>query len=125
VTSAQQIRDTLKRYTELVSAGDWKAISALYADGATVEDPVGTELRRGRDAIEALYREAAGMKLHMQLTGPVCVAGNEGAAPLLITTTRPDGRQAFLDVIDVMSFDERGRITSMRAFWSPEDWRSP
>jgi steroid delta-isomerase len=121
--SAEHIRETLRRYAELVSAGDWKAISELYADDATVEDPVGSEVRRGRDAIEALYREAAAMKLHMELTGPVRVGGNEAAAPLLIRTSRPDGRTAFLDVIDTMAFDERGRITAMRAFWRPEDWR--
>ena len=29
----------------------------------------------------------------------------------------------FIDVIDVMKFDDAGKITSMRAFWSPADLR--
>jgi len=32
----------------------------------------------------------------------------------------PDGKRAFIDIIDVMSFDEDGLITSMRAYWSPD-----
>jgi steroid delta-isomerase len=28
-----------------------------------------------------------------------------------------------MDVIDVMTFDDEGKITSMRAYWNPADMR--
>jgi steroid delta-isomerase len=116
MTDANQIRKVFERYPELISKGDWEGIVALYADDASIEDPIGSDLRVGRDAIREFYKVSAGA-VTMKLTGPVRVAGSEAAAPLLVLIG-PAGQQQALDVIDVMTFDESGRITSMRAFWS-------
>ena len=48
---AAHIRQLVERYPELVTKTDIDAILALYADDATVEDPIGSEVRRGRDGI--------------------------------------------------------------------------
>ena len=58
--SAQQIQATMARYVELVDAGDIDAIVALYAQDATVEDPVGQAPLHGIDAIARFYREGPG-----------------------------------------------------------------
>lgn len=110
------IRDLYERYPEMVTRGDVDGIVALYAEDASIEDPIGSELRRGRDAIRAFYASSAG-SVTMKRTGPVRVAGREAAAPLVVLLGAEGERQA-LDIISVMSFDDDGRITSMRAFWS-------
>jgi steroid delta-isomerase len=53
----------------------------------------------------------------MRRTGPVRVAGHEAATPVVVLMGPEDQRSA-LDLISVMSFDENGKIASMRAFWS-------
>lgn len=115
MVDAQYIRKLYERYPAMVTKGDVEGIVALYADDATIEDPIGSELRRGKEAIRAFYQASAG-KVTMKRTGPVCVAGREAATPLVVLLG-PEGQQQALDVISLTSFDEDGRIRSMRAYW--------
>jgi ketosteroid isomerase-like protein len=77
VVSAEHIRSVFARYVQLVTAGDVDAIAQLYAVDATVEDPVGSPVHRGRDAIRAFYRASAG-SVDLVLEGRVRVAGTRG-----------------------------------------------
>lgn len=116
MADAERIRQVMTRYPELVTKGDLDAIVALYHPDATVEDPIGSETRVGHDAIRAFYATSAGRVL-MKLTGPVRAAAGEGAAPYRVLLGA-EGQQQVIDIIDVMTFDGAGAITSMRAFWS-------
>jgi steroid delta-isomerase len=58
----------------------------------------------------------------VEITGPIRVSGLECAVPMLAELTMNDSK-SYIDVIDVMTFDEGGKITSMRAFWSPAEMR--
>src|SRR5262245_2056917 len=110
--SAEHMRNVLARYVDCLSRGDCDGIMTLYADDAVVEDPVGSPPRRGREAIAELYRSAAG-KVRVELDGRVRVAANSAAAPML---GRPVGMPGMVvEIVDVMTFDAEGRITSMRA----------
>lgn len=110
------IRQVFERYPQLVTKGDVDGIVALYADDASIEDPIGADLLVGKDAIRTFYEASAGT-VTMKRTGPVRVAGREAATPLVVLMG-PEGEQQALDIISVMVFGEDGRITSMRAFWS-------
>ena len=116
MVDAAKIRAVYDRYPTLMSKGDVDGIVALYADDATIEDPIGSELRRGREAIRAFYEASAGT-VTIRLTGLVRVAGCEAATPMVVLMG-PEGEQQALEVISVMKFDDTARITSMRAFWS-------
>ncbi|SLI41289.1 Steroid Delta-isomerase [Mycobacteroides abscessus subsp. abscessus] len=48
------------------------------------------------------------------------VAGDSAAFAFRVVTETGDQRIT-IDPIDVMTFDEQARITSMRAYWSPDD----
>lgn len=113
-----QIRSVYSRYVALVSAGDFDAIATLYDADATLEDPIGAPLQRGREAIRAFYKASSGA-VKLTLSGPVCVCGLEAAAPM-VATLGSEGKRAYIDIIDVMTFGEDGQIRSMRAFWSPD-----
>jgi steroid delta-isomerase len=118
--TAAHMRGVFQRYVELVTAGDVDGIVALYAPGATVEDPIGSPIHRGHAAIRAFYTASRGSVL-LELDGRVRVAGREGAAAM---TARPKGAGAVvIDTLDTMGFDEDGLVTSMRAYWSPETIR--
>ena len=119
--TAEHMRQVLQRYVEGVSSGDCDAILALYADDATVEDPVGSEPRRGKEAIAELYRNAAG-KVRLELDGRVRVAADSAAAPMLGRPTSMPGM--VVEIVDVMTFNDEGLITAMRAYWSADTIRS-
>ncbi len=102
-------------YLTAVTRGDIETIVALYADDATLEDPVGSDPAHGRDAIRAFYERALRrMSLRCERTGPVCSTGAALAFPFRLTVG--DGAMV-LDVIDVFELDPSGAIRSMRAYW--------
>src|SRR5215813_2610486 len=106
MVDAQYIRKLYERYPEMVTKGDVDGIVALYADDATIEDPIGAPLHRGKEAIRKFYQAAAGT-VTMKRVGPLHVVIGAEAGP----------KQA-LDIISVMAFGADGKIQSMRAFWS-------
>ena len=116
--TADQIRSTVESYVKMMTAGDADGITALYADDATVEDPIGALPVRGRDAIRKWYGASAG-KVRLALEGPIRVAGGEAAFAMVGTVGTPESPM-YIDIIDVMKFDAEGRIVSMRAFWSAD-----
>ena len=53
---AEHIESVVRRYLDLVANGTADDIASLYADDATVEDPVGGEVHIGRHAIHGFYK---------------------------------------------------------------------
>ncbi|MCY1395429.1 Steroid Delta-isomerase [compost metagenome] len=117
--SPQAIQATMARYVELVDAGDIEAIVALYAEDAVVEDPVGKPAIHGIAEIARFYREGLGVSnASAMLTGSVRATHNGcGAMPFRVDLVW-DGQACSIHVIDVMEFDEQGKIRSMKAYWS-------
>lgn len=116
--SLDEIRAVVEKYVELMNAGDADPVAALYSPDGTLEDPVGGELRVGIEAIRKFYAASVGAVV-LELSGPIRAAGNEAAFPMRGILGSGDKRSV-IDIIDVMTFDEDARITSMRAFWSPD-----
>jgi steroid delta-isomerase len=114
-----RILETIQSYVELVGKGTADEILGLYAEDATVEDPVGTEVRTTRAAIREFYAAIEPLEQESRL---VSARVADGQAALLFELVTRVGDQTYtLAPIDVMTFDDEGRITSMRAFWSNAD----
>lgn len=110
----------VKRYLELLAAdASADEIAALYAEDATIEDPVGSDVRRGRDAIREFYAAIENVEKHTELLGLKAV-GNQAAFFWALNVKMGDSGTR-VDPISVMTFDDDGKITSMRAFWSSAD----
>jgi steroid Delta-isomerase len=117
--TADDCAKTVNRYLELVANGSADDVSALYAEDATIEDPIGSELRRGRAAIHDFYAAFENADKHTELIS-LRVGANEAAFLWRLTIKAGDGGTA-IEPISVMTFDDDAKITSMRAFWSPAD----
>jgi steroid delta-isomerase len=113
----------VQAYMDALNAGDLEAIVALYADDATVEDPVGSAPVAGREAIRAFYARSLATPLQVRLEGPVRVAGRECAFAFAVTLTY-DGRHMTIRPIDTFRFDEQGHIVQMRAYFGPANFES-
>ncbi|NIB43539.1 SnoaL-like domain-containing protein [Pseudomaricurvus alkylphenolicus] len=107
-------------YLAALNAGDLEAVMNLYAEDATLEDPVGSDIKVGKAAIREFYTGATSMKLQAERLGDARCAGSEVAFPFAVTTTM-DGTTSTIQVIDVFKFNDEDKIISMRAFWGPEN----
>jgi steroid Delta-isomerase len=113
------IAETVKRYLDLVATGKADDIVTLYAADATIEDPVGTDLRRGQEAIHEFYAAFQDTKKETELA-ELRVGAGEAAFLWHLTLDAGDSRTR-ISPISAMTFDDDAKITSMRAFWSPSD----
>ena len=116
-----EMKAVLQQYLDAYNAQDADAIIALYADNATIEDPVGSAPLQGKEAIGAFYRQVIPMGGKLKLVVPVRGSHSNSAAMAFVVENFMYGNTVNINVIDVMTFDESGKITSMRAYWGPED----
>jgi steroid delta-isomerase len=122
MTTPEQARATLDRYVDRHTAGDIDGILTCFAADATAEDPVGTDAHVGTDALRAFFEGTHALcdRLELELTGPVRVALPWAAVPMrAISHIGADA--LVVDIIDVMTFDDDGLITEMKAYWSFDD----
>ncbi len=121
---AATIRSAVEAYCAAFTAGDRAAYVGLYADDGWIEDPVGSERLVGHQAIGGFFDQSQAMadSIELRLTGPVVVAAGEAAFPMQARPTI-GGTEFMVDIIDVMTFADDGRITTMRAFWDAAEMR--
>lgn len=110
-------------YVDGFERGDLDAIVGLFADDATVEDPVGTPPKRGLAEIRAFYAGSLATGAKLELLGDPRCAGDHVAFPFAVKLEW-DGRRQIIEVIDTFRFDEAGKITEMRAFFGPANMKS-
>ncbi|MDJ0394868.1 nuclear transport factor 2 family protein [Rhodococcus sp. G-MC3] len=119
MVSADEIRSAVTNYLDTVGNKPSADVAALFADDATLEDPVGTEPLAGREAIEKFYSALDAAQCTTELLD-IRTAGNSAAFRFRVNTDT--GEQTIrIEPIDIMTFDDQARITSMRAFWSQDD----
>lgn len=118
------INATIDAYLAAFTAGDRAGYLDCFVDDAWLEDPVGTPRREGREDIGAFWDEAHVMPDAIELRphGLRVVVGAEAAFTLQARAS-VGGQTLVVDVIDLMTFDDAGRIASLRAFFDPSAMR--
>lgn len=121
MSSESAMRAAMQEYIDAFNRADLDSLVALFADDATVVDPVGSPPREGRAAIEAFYREALQTGARLTLAAPIRASYDRAAAMAFdVELTLEDGPTR-IRTIDVMTFDDDGRFASMHAYWGPGD----
>ena len=120
MNTAEHMTEVVQRYVAALNASDLDGIVAIYADDATVEDPVGSEPKRGIEAIRAFYAESLKLPLQVALTGEVRAAANEAAFAFTVGFEY-QGRKTVISPIDHFCFNEAGKVVSMRALFGPQN----
>ncbi len=110
---------TVQRYLELAAQGNVDGIVDLYADDATVEDPVGSEVHIGSQAIRGFYSQIPDTDKSADVV-TLRTLGNEAAFFWTLNIDLGEGRIG-IEIISTMTFNDDGKISSMKAYWSPED----
>jgi steroid Delta-isomerase len=108
------------QYLARHAAIDLEGVLSLFTEDATVEDPVGAPVLRGRSAIREFYRatHARNGPLVFERIGRTLVGGDEVVLHVRARLARDgDGDGAGMDVIYLIRVDDGGRIRSLRAFF--------
>jgi steroid delta-isomerase len=115
--SAEDIIQTVTRYLDFVSKGQPDDVAALYADDATVEDPVGGEVHIGRQAIRGFYGAIENVKAQTDVV-TLRALGNEAAFHWTLSLDF-GGSGMRIDIISTMTDD--AKIASMKAYWGQDN----
>ena len=118
------INATIDAYLAAFTAGDRAGYLDCFAEDAWLEDPVGTPRREGREDVGAFWDEVHVMPdaIELRPRGLRVVVGAEAAFTLQARAS-VGGQTLVVDVIDLMTFDDVGKITSLRAFFDPSAMR--
>lgn len=112
--------NAVDQYMRSLNESDLKGILSLYADDATVEDPVGSKIVSGKDSLREFYTGAVNIELKVKRTGSVRIAGVEAAFPFELQMNI-NGVHTLTEVIDVFRFNKEGKVVSMRAYHGPSN----
>jgi len=115
-----EMKGALQAYIDGFNADDPDSIMALFADGAVIEDPVGSPLK-SRAEFEAFIRQGVKFGARLKLAAPIRGSHSNYAAMVFIVTFVQDGVRYTTNSTDVMTFDEAGKIVRMDGFWGPGD----
>lgn len=107
---------TVHKYVEAFEKQDIDIIRDIYADDAVVEDPVGTDPHRGMDAICEFYEKGLSAGAKLELTGNCRCAGYSVAFPFRVVLG-----EMKIEIIDVFTFNDDGKVVDMKAYWGPEN----
>lgn len=121
--STDRMRLAVETYFEGFARRDLETLLSIFAEDATVEDPVGTTPIGGIDKLRPFYERALTLDLTLTLEGPIRFAENYALFPFRIDSRRPSG-PVVIDCIDMFTFDDAGKVTSMRAFFGPDNIRT-
>lgn len=119
----QLIKDALQAYVDNITEGNLEGIIDLFAEDAVVEDPVGTEPKRGHAELREFYQAACDSVAKMVLEGNVRAVGTWGACAMLAYPKDAEDTLV-IETLDVMQFNSEGKIISMNAYWGDSNMRA-
>ena len=112
------ITSAVQTYIASFEKGDLEAIMGIFAADCWIEDPVGSERKAGREAVREFYKIGVNMGVRLELESEIRIAGNEAAFAFRLERDTPQGKMS-LRSIDVMVFNDEGKVRSMRAYFGP------
>ena len=121
--TTEQKLAVVQGYIDAFSKGDAEAALALFAEDATVEDPVGTPIKHGHAEILPFYQSSIATGAKLALLGEPRFAGDYVAFPFTVTLEW-GGQKSVIEVIDTFKLNDDGKIMEMRAFWGPENMKA-
>lgn len=119
--SQATMKAALQAYVDRTNAGDTAGVATLFADTATIEDPIGSPTRTKAEFVALI---ADGIRYGARITPVAPIRGSHGAEAALVFDveyTPPGGPRTRIRSLDICTFDGNGLITGLRACWGPDD----
>lgn len=117
--SSETMIAAIQAHCRTLSGHDKDAWLALWAEDTVLEDPVGVDTYRGLESLRTtfwkLIDNLTPMKLWLERDVIVC--GHEAIAILHGVVTSGGKLQRVGPIVDHFTFNDDGKIKTMRAFW--------
>ena len=112
--------DTILAYTAAIGALDADAFAACFAPDSELHDPVGAPPHYGREGARAMLASFQPLveSIHFR-PGEIRLHGRSAAFTWVIEAKGKNGRAASAEGIDVIEFDETGKIVRTNGYWDP------
>lgn len=120
MATSEQMTAAVHAYVAAFDKGEPELAVALFAEEASIEDPVGTPLKVGHAAIREFYTGSMAAGAKLVLEGPVRIAGDYAAFPFSARLMM-GGNDMRVDVIDIFKFNDAGKIIEMKAYFGPDN----
>ena len=115
------MKATLQAYADRINAGDAAGVLALFTPDAEIEDPIGSPIKRGND-LPRWFADTVAFDTRITPVAPLRGShGNEALLVFDVEFTPPGSPRMRIRSADACTFDAAGRITSLRAYWGPDD----
>lgn len=112
------VRATIESYVEGWRTGNRELWSGLFAEDATLVDPVGTAPMVGKAACVGFFDKVQAMPLRFAPNvHRIAVCGHEALLLFRMEATDENGNGYFVEVADIFALDDAGKITSLKAYW--------
>ncbi|WP_240377111.1 nuclear transport factor 2 family protein [Bacillus piscicola] len=122
MVTESQMKAAMQQYIDGFNQKDANMLISLFADHARIEDPVGGgKIVEGKAAITSFYELAVTLVDNLELSAPIRGSHSHYAAMAFRIFMKNDGKPIQIDTIDVMTFDDDGRIIDMKAYHGPGD----
>jgi steroid delta-isomerase len=114
----QQVRATIEAYVQGWAKSDRVAWGALFADDAVLLDPVGKPPHVGKPAVLAFFDGVQDLPFKFTpRVHRIAVCGHEALLLFRMEAVGADGNGMYVEVADVFTLDEAGKISSLKAYW--------
>jgi steroid delta-isomerase len=114
----EQVEAAVEEYFDAVGAFDVQRYVNTFAPNGVLEDPVGTPPVQGTAAITAFITNIIApfseIKHKIQ---DINVCGNEAAVNWKLHLKTTTGKKIIIDGMGVFSFNQDGKLQSVREFW--------
>lgn len=115
----EQMLGWLNHYWDVLRSMDTDRWVDLYTDDASVEDPVGGPIFRGKVELRTFFdRVKRGVTLLDLSPETIFFAPPQAAVHFSARAVPRRGPEFVLRGIATYAFDDSGRVTQMRAYWS-------
>jgi len=118
--SREQVETTISDYFAAIRDLDAEAFVASFAADAVSQDSVGAPLVSGYDGLRKFFKGIEATFTVLIMTGTaVYINQSEAAVHWQAEGTGQNGKTTHFSGIDVFTFNEEGKISSLRAYWDP------
>jgi steroid delta-isomerase len=120
--SSDLLHRAVAEFFAAIAAVDPPRIAAAFAEQGEIEDPVGSEIVRGRANIEASFANGFAKRIRSAEVETLAteIAGDSIEARWRLGAVGTSGRRAEAEGIDVVTVDSDGLITRVAGYWDPK-----
>lgn len=123
----EHMRNAVQGYIDNLNKPDPNYAAKYLAVPRTGQDPVGTKPMTyrggGRDVLDEMKQllDVPFTPKRAELTAPISFSLGNTAAMAFKLWAEVDGHNISIDIIEVMTFDESGKICDQMAYWGVEN----